>query len=235
MLPIQLTTFAANSNLIDMDIKKLLQMPADNMAGKDIQMVFENIAEKLMKEFCLVCGKKRYYFAEIEFYYYDKDNFNEEWNWVTYPRTNKKAGDLFFHYSGFDICFDSSFDDGKFGGILIRSLKEENGTYITGPSVCLLEVLNTCWESGKLPIIEENDGNKECEIGYPIKRYGINNDTKFLCFYDKKLFEKYTSKDNCYERIEKTRWDFDRKHNGKNPKSTYYLRYYNRFNSTDNK
>ena len=155
----RLRTFATNSNLIEMDIKELLQMH-DNKACKDIQTVFEDIAEKLMKKFCLQCDEKKYYFAEVEFYYYDKECFNEEWNWVTYPRTNKKAGDLFFHYSGFDICFDSRFDDGKFGGILIRSLKEENDTYITGPSVCLLEVLNTCSESGKLPIIKEDDGNK---------------------------------------------------------------------------
>lgn len=211
-----------------MDIKELLQMP-DNMAEKDIQEKFENIANKLMKEFCLLCGEKKFYFAEIEFYYYDKARFNDEWNWVTYPRTGKKAGDLFFHYSGFDICFDSSFDDGKFGGILIRSLKEENGTYITGPSVCLLDVLNTCSESGKLPVIKEDDGNKECEIGISINRYGIQNDTKPLCFYDKKLFEKYTSKNNCYERFENAKWDFDKKQNGKKPGPTYYSRYYNRF------
>ena len=217
-----------------MDIKELLQVP-DNMAGEDIQTVFESIAEKMMKEFCLLCDKKMYYFAEIEFYYYDKKRFNDEWNWVTYPRTNKEAGDLFFHYSGFDICFDSSFDNGKFGGVLIRSLKDENGTYITGPSVCLLEVLNTCSKSGKLPVIKVDDGNKECVIDKPIKRFGIQNDTKLLCFYDKKLLEKYNSKDKCYERIEKARWDFDRKHNGENPRPTYYLRYYNRFKPTENK
>ena len=205
----------------------------DNMADKEVQEKFENIAKKLMKKFCLLCGEKKFYFAEIEFYYYDKEHFNNEWNWVTYPRKDKKAGDLFFHYSGFDICFDSSFDDGKFGGILIRSLKDENGTYITGPSVCLLEVLNTCSESKKmplvLPIIKKDDGNEECEIGFPVNRYGIQNDAKPLCFYDKKLFEKYTSKNNCYERFENAKWDYDRKHNGENPKLTYYSRYYNRF------
>ena len=71
-----------------MDIKKLLQMP-DNMAGKDIQTVFKNIAENLFQGFCLQCGKTIFYFAEIEFYYYDKDDFCEEWNKRTYPRTGK--------------------------------------------------------------------------------------------------------------------------------------------------
>ena len=235
MLPIQLPTFAANSKLKPMNIKDEIRKACNGMNEDNIQESFKNIAETLLKNFCLQCGDKKYYFAEIEFYYYDKDRFNDEWNWVTYPRTNKEAGDLFFHYSGFDICFDSSFDNGIFGGILIRSLKDENSTYITGPSVCLLEVLNTCSKSGKLPVVKENDGNKGCEIDNPIKRYGIQNDTKLLCFYDKKLFEKYTSRDKCYERIEKAKWDFDRKHDGENPKLTYFLRYYNRFKSTESK
>lgn len=217
-----------------MEIQELLQMP-DNLDGKDIQTVFENIAKKLMKEFCILCGTKKFYFTEIEFYYYDKVHFNNEWNWETYPRTGKKAGDLFFHYSGFDICFDSSFDNGKFGGILIRSLKDENGAYITGPSVCLLEILNTCSELGAFPVIINNDGNKDCEMGKPLQRFGIENDTIPLCYFEKKLFEKYSNNNTCCERFKNAKWDFDRKHNGENPKLADYSRYYNRFKLIDSK
>lgn len=216
-----------------MDIKELLQMP-NKASGEDIQTVFEDIAEKLMKEYCLVCGKKRYYFAEIEFYYYDKDRFNNEWNWVTYPRTNKKAGDLFFHYSGFDICFDSNFDDGKFGGILIRSLIDVTKTdnkFVTGPLLCVNEVLNACAKDKVWPEIvelsaeEKQCQSKDCVISEPpITRYGITYKDKNIqdvpwCFFDKRMLDKNNQK-NKYAN---SSWDFVK------PKAKDITRYYHRF------
>ena len=150
--------------------------------------------------------------------------FVSEWNKRTYPRTDKKVGDLFFHYSGVDICFDSMFDNGIFGGILIRSLKDNQGKYITGPSVCMLEILNACSKSERMPKLVSTKKEK-CDIGVPIERYGIEYKDKSkdlpLCFYDKKLFEK--SKDNCKEIFENATWDYTKK----SPKKI--IRYYKRF------
>lgn len=194
--------------------------------SSDVQKTFGDIAKKLFNEYCIDCNGLEYYFAEIEFYYYDKENFNAEWNKRTYPRTDKKVGDLFFHYSGVDICFDSMFDNGVFGGILIRSLKDNQGKYITGPSVCMLEILNACSKSERMPKLVSTKKEK-CDIGVPIERYGIEYKDKSkdlpLCFYDKKLFEKYTSKDNCKEIFENATWDYTQK----SPKKI--IRYYKRF------
>jgi len=198
-----------------------------NENKKEFQNKCSEIAENLFNNFCIQCGEngeeKYYKFAEIEFYYYNKENLNQKWNEKTYPRTNKDAGDLFFHYSGVDICFDSKFDNGIFGGILIRSLKDNQGKYITGPSVCMLEILNACSKSERMPKLVSPKKEK-CEIGGPIERYGIEQkDDLPLCFYDKNLFEKYTSKDNYKETFENATWDYAKK----SPKKI--IRYYKRF------
>lgn len=215
-----------------MDIREALQEPLEAKDGKTIEEKFEKIAENLFNNFCIKCGTRLFYFAEIEFYYYKKDEWEDEWNKKTYPRTDKKAGNLFFHYSGCDVCFDSDFGKGVFGGILIRSLKDENGTFITGPSVCVLEMLNLCSKSETFPKvvpIKDAEHKNKCELDVqnPIARYGIkykedNLVDKPLCYYDKKLLEKYTG-DNCKEIFENATWDYDRK----SPKSI--TRYYKRF------
>ena len=192
----------------------------ENIAGKDIQTVFKTIAENLFHGFCLQCGKTIFYFAEIEFYYYDKENNSEEWNRRTYPRTDKEAGDLFFHYSGFDICFESKYSKGRFGGILIRSLFDKTSNrYITGPLLCVNEVLNACSASQKWPIIIPAQ-NENCVIGGPIERYGISYEDKNkkdepLCYFDKNI--------KCTNRFEDATWDFN------NPKPKDITRYYHRF------
>ena len=130
-------------------LKEKLTNPFDGLKANDEKGFIEicaKIAEELLNNHGIKCGSKIYYFAEVEFYYYEKNRWDKEWNEKTYPRTGKKAGSLFFHYSGFDICFESKFEQGKFGGILVRSLKDEAGLFITGPSVCSLEILNACNE-----------------------------------------------------------------------------------------
>lgn len=197
-----------------------------NENKKEFQNKCLEIADNLFKNYCIKCGEKRFAFAEIEFYYFKEGELDEKWNEKTYPRTNKDAGDLFFHYSGVDICFDSNFENGVFGGILIRSLKDNQGKYITGPSVCMLEILNACSKSKRMPELVSTE-KEECYIGDPIERYGIEYKDKSkdlpLCFYDKNLFEKYTSKDNCKEIFENATWDYG----NKRPKRI--TRYYKRF------
>ena len=202
-----------------MDIKELLRMPK-SMTSEDTQKAFAKIADELMHNYCIQCGEKKYYFAEIEFYYYDKENNSEEWNRRTYPRTDKEAGDLFFHYSGFDICFESKYSEGRFGGILIRSLFDKtNNRYITGPLLCVNEVLNACSASQKWPMLILAQ-NESCEIGEPIERYGIsygdkNKKDEPLCYFDKNI--------KCTNRFEDATWDFAKK------EAKAVTRYYHRF------
>lgn len=218
-----------------MEISELLQLP-DNLASENILNVFGNIADKLMKEFCIISGAKKYYFAELEFYYYDKIRFKEVWNEKTYPRNNRAAGELFFHYSGFDICFNSNFKDGKFGGILIRSLIDVAKTgnkYVTGPLLCLNEVLNACTKNKELPkVVQLNEEEKlyqkkNCVISDPpIPRYGITYKNKAIkdvpwCFFDKRLLDENNQKN----KFENSTWDYVKK------EARDSVRYYHRFDS----
>lgn len=234
MLPIQLPTFAANSKLKPMNIKDEIRKACNGMNEDNIQESFQNIAETLLKNFCLQCGDKKYYFAEIEFYYYDKNSFKEVWNTRTYPRDNRDAGDLFFHYSGFDICFDSSFEHGKFGGILIRSLIDVakiDNKFVTGPLLCVNEVLNACSKAKKWPEIEELTDeekqfqNRDCVISEPVTRYGISyNDAGktedvLWCFFDQRMLDE----NNLKNKYAKSSWDFVKQ------KAKDITRYYHRF------
>lgn len=224
---------------------KILGKIDDATDEKTLQVKFKEIADELINNFYIKCGEKKYSFAEIEFYYYDKDSFNKEWNEKTYPRDKKEAGQLFFHYSGVDVCFDSKFDKGKFGGILIRSLKDEKGKFITGPSVCSLEILNACSDSKhkKWPEIIPNEGlssSMKCEASeFSEKRYGITykdgKEDKRLCFYDKELYEKYNNGDNSKEVFENARWNYEKNKDGEVKGLTNLIRYYHRFDKKTEK
>lgn len=208
------------------ELKSLLTNPFDKKNDLNgFQDKCKEIAKKLLENYCIEYGEKKYYyFAEIEFYYYDKERWNDEWNEKTYPRDKKDAGDFFFHYSGVDICFNSKFEEGKFGGILIRSLKDKNGNFITGPSVCMLEILNTCFEQKTNPILVKRK-NEGCSFSeQPIARYGITykdkQEDKKLCFYDERLKEKLTNE------FENATWDYSKKKNGEVKGIKKITRYY---------
>ena len=108
--------------------------------SSDVQKTFGDIAKTLFEKYCINCNGTKYYFAEIEFYYYDKKNIelpeNKNWQGVTYHR-KAEAGDCFYHLSGCDVCFCSILDDSgktmrKGGGILIRSYVNEKNNEMTG-------------------------------------------------------------------------------------------------------
>ncbi len=159
-----------------------------NEKKNEFQNKCSEIAENLFNNFCIQCGEKKFYFAEIEFYYYEKSKWENEWNKVTYARDGYDAGTLFYHLSGVDICFDSKYNDNRFGGILIRSLKREE-KLITGPLNCKDELLNAC-KGNCMPILKELEPQNEI-IPMSTKRLlgktamidNIDGDYN-LCFYN---------------------------------------------------
>lgn len=130
------------------------------------------LAEKIMNEICIFNGKYTYHPIEIEFYIYDSKNHADI---HVYPR-EAKVGDLFFHLSGMDICFESSLEEKegrtRFGGILIRALEREDGKQFGGPLTCKNEVLNTA--SSEKCIAKIHTISPVREVGEPTKRKGIN-------------------------------------------------------------
>ena len=209
-----------------------LKNPFDGLKANDaeeFQRKCTEIAKVLLTEYGIECGNKLYHLAEVEFYYYEKGRWDKDWNAKTYPRKGKNAGDFFFHYGGVDICFDSFYDKdkSKFGGILIRSLKDSNGKFITGPSVCSLEIMNTCLEQKVLPNIKltSNEGCEVCKE--PITRYGIeykdHQEDKHLCFYDEQI------KDHLKNEFDDASWDFGVNKDGQVKGLKKLIRYYHRF------
>lgn len=196
-----------------MEIKEklmgLLSNPFEGLENNNAsEFQFQNkckkIAEELLKNYCIHCGEKTYYLAEIEFYYRDKDiaKWDNEWNKVTYSNRNGfEAGSLFYHLSGVDICFDCTAN--RYGGILIRSIVEKNNNdeIITiGPLTCVNKMLNDC-KGDKMPFVDKTKLVRSIEICSTYRYLGKKDFNKIgssdnnkdenlmLAFFDKKLEE----------------------------------------------
>ena len=157
----------------DSAFKELLK--EDELKGystiKEFQDYFDNIAEYIFGNVAICAGGVLYHLAEIEFYYKNA-NVNTDTFTRTYRR-DCKAGQLFWHYSGVDICFSTLDNQQSYGGILIRSmLKEvkEGGEVryelMTGPMRCANELINQCIksENDKLPFLTISRIKVENEI-----------------------------------------------------------------------
>ena len=199
------------------ELNDWLKSPFDGLRQDDVAGIQNRcfkIAKTLFENYSVACGDKVYRFAEIEFYYYKKEesgknNFDKDWNRETYPR-NKNARDFFFHYSGVDICFQCHYDDidknneyGEFGGILIRSLRD--GTKIfAGPLFCANLMLNACKKH--MPTLQKGDC-QQCTLE-SATRFGISSDKNqekvnelFLCYYATYVEDKELNWDQTSERI----------------------------------
>lgn len=166
------------------EIEDLLQKPLKSLKPLTPVETFETIAKKLMNNYCIKCGNKEHYFAEIEFYYYrekDKDFFEERkknWEEITYPRKTN-AGDLFYHLSGIDICFESDLKKDKRGlvgyggGILIRAIVDANDPkkLIVGPLTCKDVILNSC-EGKEMPSLEHASKKRNIKLSETYRYLG---------------------------------------------------------------
>ena len=162
----------------------LLQKPLEQFKPSKPVETFKQIAHNLMNNYCIRCWEKDYYVAEIEFYYYreeDKVFFEERkknWEEITYPRKTN-AGDLFYHLSGIDICFESDLKKDKSGmigyggGILIRAIVDANDPQelIVGPLTCKDKILNAC--AGKeMPSLEHASTKRNIKLSETYRYLG---------------------------------------------------------------
>ncbi len=140
--------------------------------GNDSSNLTE-LASHIMTNYCIYNGRYHYRPVEIEFYVYKKGEHEDR---HVYPRI-KNAKDIFFHYSGMDICFKTSENKDCLGGILIRALeRDEDKQLFGGPLVCLNEVLNTAVLNTATGIlIVKEEPVKEPKNAKPFgQRVGIN-------------------------------------------------------------
>ena len=151
---------------VNMQIQNVPEVPKEF-----IQKEFKKLADGVMNHLCILNGKYEYHPIEIEFYVYTEDHQDIH----VYPRNAEKPCDLFFHLSGMDICFESSMETGRFGGILIRALERNDGKLIGGPLTCVNEVLNNADRCSDIHVEACADLTHTAEcIG---KRKGINQST----------------------------------------------------------
>lgn len=149
-----------------------LRLLLSDTSKKDLQTLFQTVANELMCNHIIQKGERQYEIVEIEFYYYSPEHRDV----ITYPR-DMQAGRWFFHPSGVDITFASqdvgSPQDGKFryknahfGGVLIRGLRRRSDgkyIYIFGPLRCIDELWDNFDAFGILsaneyPILKEHQG-----------------------------------------------------------------------------
>lgn len=185
---------------------EFLEKPFDELKEGDVdkldkfQKRCKDIATSLFRYYGIKCGDTIFRFSEIEFYYYEKGKWEEDWNKITYARDGYKGGDLFFHLSGVDICFDSSCTcnngQGKFGGILVRSIIDESNNLTTGPLNTMSCILNKCKGSSMPCLVILEKKNYRHIIPMEIHRAlgkkdmeKFENNNKKLCFYDGSIRE----------------------------------------------
>ena len=201
-------------SLTDLEISKILK----DARKSSTEFEFLPLAKEIMNKIFIFNGKHKYHPIEIEFYVYDKKNHADI---HVYPR-EAEAGDIFFHLSGMDICFESSFEEKegtiRFGGILIRALEREDRKRFGGPLTCVNEVLNTATEHPHTVYLEPKE--KHTVIKHLGKRKGINK-------YEKKKDDYWDAKYRFFRddfidflMMEDETFDFDEGH--KKPRKRKY-------------
>lgn len=210
---------------MDNNIKDLLDKIWETVIDTDIDTDIKELVKELMNEYCIYNGQYHYRPIEIEFYIYDKDNHADT---HVYYR-NKKAGELFFHYSGMDICFESSSPqpnngnkDVRFGGILIRALERvgSDNQLFGGPLVCMCEIINTATEKCKVEKSPISESEKKDIVPFG-QRVGIKAKNEEDTFYYKEY--RFVRKDILNElKCFSSRDSFDFKKKTYKQKSSSY-------------
>lgn len=125
------------------------------------QKEIENFMRSLLQDYALEVAGVKFAFAEIEIC------TNADKN--TYKRTSR-AGDIFFHNFGFDICFESSEE--AYGGVLVRSLWQfGRAEPIVGPRRCANAILNISAPNLSFCLLEAGENSqKAAEFSSRIRR-----------------------------------------------------------------
>lgn len=180
--------------------KLLMSLDADSKIEM-IESTFEVIAKELINNYHIQKGKEEYYFMHIEFYFCNKNHLDI----ISYPR-KLDAGKWFFHQSGVDLTFNSSYEghekaintmsDFYFGGILIRDIikRSDMEKKFGGPYKCeweLFDFLEAFSPTSQVPYLEKNSQSLDINIEeYKVKRE--------FSYDEQKVKSKYNELYNYY-------------------------------------
>ena len=59
-------------------MEALKDLLSKEITSENYLVLFKEIADCLIHDNCIVCGKRTFRLSEIEFYYYDKKSLNDE-------------------------------------------------------------------------------------------------------------------------------------------------------------
>lgn len=142
-----------------------------------IEIGFDELANYLINECILAVNENEYRIAEIEFYYFDKDNHPDVF---THRNECQKKSNLFyFHTAGVDITFGNV---NYYGGILIRSIINlQTKEYIIGPNKVAYKEFLKCDTENQLIIKLKEKKQKINDIYFKScrifsKKYQINDE-----------------------------------------------------------
>lgn len=150
-------------------LKQLLDIEY-NASEESIKQRFSLLANLLFNQYEIIKGERTYNFLEIEFYYYNHNHPDT----TTYKR-NMPAGQWHTHLSGIDVTFKSNNE--SYGGILIRSIIDNEGNVINGPLCTLLELFDNIDIYGNninVPRIREKEKSETLHIE-TTTRFNINS------------------------------------------------------------
>lgn len=198
------------SNTQDENLQNLLSSLNANSSKDNIVATFEKIAKKLLNNYHIKKGEEEYYFMHIEFYFCNKNHLDI----ITYPR-KLDAGKWFFHQSGVDLTFNSSYEghekaintssDFYYGGILIRDIvkRSDMEKKFGGPYKCeweLFDFLEAFSPTSQVPYLEKNSQSFGINIEeYKIKREFSYDGQKVRTKYNE-LYNYYYPKINLSEK-----------------------------------
>ena len=172
------------------DLKDVLENPTHD---DHFEPWFEEIADELLNRTAFVIGGKRHRLLEIEFYYQDKGHEDPFAHGDEMQKTHNR---WYFHrsggeyrggsFKGLDITFGAQ---GTHGGILIRTIEDEDGNQVNGCSLCVDKMLEITaqdsvadldgevderdvWDTDSPLYLETTSDLEEREI-YPTARVGL--------------------------------------------------------------
>lgn len=163
------------------NLKQFLSCLNEKSSVEDVQKTFAKIAEILLNKSHIITNYGKYRIMEIEFYFYNPNHIDS----VTIPR-DEEAGMWWLHDWGVDITFKSDEKMNFYGGILIRSLfNENNSEFICGPRKCCWDLFySSAIKPAETPyiIIDKNDADilGTTERFIPGEKKGIKENYRYF-------------------------------------------------------
>lgn len=179
-------------------LKALLKsLSQEKISEKEIQELFEKIADELINNSCVRVGTNAFQIKEIEFYlhrpdhsdpYVDRSDAQKTFGlWYLNRFTSHDAYDERNRYKRIDITFG---ENGTHGGILIRSIKPLNETQtssvIVGPSKVADKIRAFVNEAGSsLEAIRENKEGFIFSSESPLRIEAVDNFGRKILSYSR--------------------------------------------------